>query len=157
MTTNRQTGAVSAEVIAGAIVAAVEIAASPERVFSALTSPEIVNWWVNPGVFDTREWSGEVRVGGRWRASGIARGAPYVLEGEYLEVSPPRRLVHTWHLIGREGKPSIVTYELARTAAGTHLTVQHTGILSADVNKATAIGWEMSLRALERALAAAGA
>jgi hypothetical protein len=51
----------------GSVVASVEIAASPERVFLALASKEIVDWWVRPGVFDTREWSGDVRVGGRWR------------------------------------------------------------------------------------------
>ena len=36
------------------IVASVEIAAPPARVFNALCSAEIVNWWVNPGVFDTQ-------------------------------------------------------------------------------------------------------
>jgi len=61
----------------GSILATVEIAASPERVFQALASEEIVEWWVRPGVFDTREWSGDVRVGGRWRASGLARGKPF--------------------------------------------------------------------------------
>jgi hypothetical protein len=35
-----------------------------ERVFQALASEEIITWWARPGVFDTREWSGEVRVGG---------------------------------------------------------------------------------------------
>jgi uncharacterized protein YndB with AHSA1/START domain len=63
----------------GYVLATVEIGASPERVFQALTSAEIVNWWVRSGVFDTREWVGEVRVGGKWRASGIARGRPYIL------------------------------------------------------------------------------
>src|SRR5262245_24888501 len=85
-----------ADVVDGLIVASVEIARPPERVFQALSTPEITEWWVNPGVFDTREWSGDVRVGGRWSASGIARGAPYTLEGEFLEVDPPRKLVQTW-------------------------------------------------------------
>jgi uncharacterized protein YndB with AHSA1/START domain len=60
----------------GEILATVEIGAPPERVFRALTSQEIVDWWVRPGVFDTREWTGDVRTGGRWRASGVARGQP---------------------------------------------------------------------------------
>ena len=60
-----------ADVIDGLIVASVEIARAPDRVFQALTTPEIIDWWVNPGVFDTREWTGDVRVGGRWKASGI--------------------------------------------------------------------------------------
>ena len=63
-----------ADLVDGCIVACVELATSPERVFLALASPEIIDWWVNPGVFDTREWTADVRVGGQWRASGIARG-----------------------------------------------------------------------------------
>src|SRR5271165_1773500 len=75
------------DLIEGRVVASVEIAAPPERVFQALSSREIVDWWVNPGVFDTREWAGAVQVGGKWRASGIARGKPYTLEGEFLSKS----------------------------------------------------------------------
>src|SRR5713226_6319072 len=82
-----------ADLVDGCIVASVELATTPERVFLALASPEIIDWWVNPGVFDTREWIADVRVGGQWRASGIARGHPYALEGEFLEVDPPRKLV----------------------------------------------------------------
>src|SRR2546430_14479714 len=86
-----------ADVIEGLIVASVEIARTPDRVFQALATREIVDWWVNPGVFDTREWSGDVRVGGEWRASCVARGTPYKMDGEFLEVEPPRKLVQTWH------------------------------------------------------------
>ncbi len=69
---------------------------APERVFQALASKEIVDWWVRPGIFDTRERSGDVRVGGRWRASGLSMGKPYALGGEFLEVDPPRKLIRTW-------------------------------------------------------------
>jgi uncharacterized protein YndB with AHSA1/START domain len=44
-----------ADVIDGLIVATVEIERAPDRVFQALATREIVDWWVNPGVFDTRE------------------------------------------------------------------------------------------------------
>src|SRR5262249_17171862 len=101
-----------ADVVDGLIVASVEIARAPERGFQALASREIIEWGVNPGVFDTREWSGDVRIGGRWRASGIARGAPYTLEGEFLEVDPPRKLVQTWSRLGMDGAPSVLTYLL---------------------------------------------
>src|SRR5260221_217631 len=94
----------------GEILATVEIAAPPERVFRALASKEIIDWWVRSGVFDTREWTGDVRKGGRWRASGVARGQPYVLEGEFLEVQPPTKLVHTWQRVGMPSAPTTVTY-----------------------------------------------
>ncbi|HEY4987932.1 MAG TPA: SRPBCC domain-containing protein, partial [Bradyrhizobium sp.] len=54
------------DLIDGQVVAPVDLATTPERVFQALASQDVVDWWVNPGVFDTREWSGDVRVGGRW-------------------------------------------------------------------------------------------
>src|SRR5258707_7445611 len=101
-----------ADLAEGEILATVEIAAPPERVFRALASKEITDWWVRPGVFDTREWTGDVRVGGRWRASGMANGRAYTIEGEYLEVDPPRKLVHTWQLVGAPAAPSTVTYML---------------------------------------------
>src|SRR4029077_13061541 len=101
-------GRAVADLAEGCILASVEIAAPPERVFRALTTKEIVDWWWRPGVFDTKEWSGDVRVGGRWRASDHAHGQPYVLEGEFLEVDPPRKLVHTWQRAGAPGQPTIV-------------------------------------------------
>src|SRR5260370_15145446 len=102
-------GRAVADLAQGEILATVEIAAPPERVFRALTSKEIVDWWVRPGIFDTREWTGDVRKGGRWRASGVARGQPYTLEGEFLEVQPPTKLVHTWQRAGMPGPPTTVT------------------------------------------------
>ena len=87
----------------GLILASVEIAAPPERIFRALVSREICEWWVRPGVFDTTDWTGDAYVGGRWRASGTDSGRPYVIEGEFLEVDPPRKLVHTWQGIGAPG------------------------------------------------------
>lgn len=141
-----------ADVIDGRIVASVELATTPERVFQALASQEIVDWWVNPGVFDTREWTGDVRVGGRWRASGIARGQPYVLEGEFIEVDPPRRLVQTWHRAGAPGTPSTVTYLLEPIDGGTRLTVHHQDIAAPDQRSNVGAGWRTSLDRLSEIL-----
>jgi uncharacterized protein YndB with AHSA1/START domain len=133
-----------ADVIDGLIVASVEIARTPERVFQALITREIIEWWVNPGVFDTREWTGDVRVGGRWKASGIARGAPYTLGGEFLEVDPPRKLVQTWSRIGMPGDPSVLTYLLEPIAGGTRLTVRHAGIVAPEQRNNMSAGWRTS-------------
>ena len=141
-----------ADVIDGLIVASVEIARTPERVFQAISSREIVDWWVNPGVFDTRKWSGDVRVGGRWRASGIARGAPYALEGEFLEVDPPRKLVQSWQRLGTSDTPSILTYLLEPIAGGTRLTVRHAGIEAPDQRNNIGAGWRTSCDRLSEIL-----
>jgi uncharacterized protein YndB with AHSA1/START domain len=127
------------------VLASVEIAVPRERVFRALSSHEIVDWWVRPGVFDTREWQGDVRVGGTWRASGMSHGNPYALEGEYLEVDPPKRLVHTWRFAGSSESPSTVTYILEETDGGTRLTIRHDGLPTSEACERTSIGWETSL------------
>ena len=132
------------DLVDGSIVASVEIARAPERVFQALASREIIEWWVNPGVFNTREWSGDVRVGGQWSASGVARGAPYTLVGEFLEVDPPRKLVQTWQMKGMPGTPSTVTYMLEKIPGGTRLTVRHAGIAAPEQRTNIGAGWRSS-------------
>ena len=138
-----------ADLDAGHLLASVEVAASPEQVFSALASTAVLDWWVRPGVFDTREWSGEVRVGGRWRASGVGKRGPYVMDGEFLEVEPARQLVHTWNVAGAPGAPTTVTYLLERLDAGTRVTLRHSGFTSREVCLNTCLGWETSFERLE--------
>jgi uncharacterized protein YndB with AHSA1/START domain len=140
------------DVVDGSIVASVEIAKAPERVFQALASREIIEWWVNPGVFDTKEWSGDVRLGGSWRSSGVARGQPYALEGKYLEIDPPRKLVHTWHFVGAPEQASTVTYMLETIPGGTRLTVRHSGIAAEDQRKNVGAGWRSSFDKLTEIL-----
>ena len=142
-----------ADPAAGELLASVEVAASPERVFQALASQEITGWWVRPGVFDTREWSGDMRVGGRWRASGMTRGQPYVQEGEFLEIDSPRRLVHTWDGAGTPDAPSTVAYLVEPFDGGTRVTLRHSGFASRDMCNAFAIGWETSFERLAEFLA----
>ena len=141
-----------ADVEHGSILATVEIPAPSERVFRALASKDITDWWVRPGVFDTREWTGDVRAGGSWRASGVARGRPYALEGEFVEVDAPRALAHTWRVSGAPGASSTVAYLLEPVDGGTRLTLRHSGITSRETCDATAIGWQTSFDRLAELL-----
>lgn len=136
----------------GSVVAYAQIAASPERVFHALISDEITNWWVRPGVFDTREFNADVRAGGRFTASGIGRGQPYTIEGEFTEVDAPRKLSHTWQLAGSPNAPTTVTYVVEPRDGGTHITLRHGGFGSPEAAANTRIGWETSLDALTELL-----
>jgi uncharacterized protein YndB with AHSA1/START domain len=154
MSNTNTTGARAvADLAEGELLASVVLAVPPERVFRALVSEEITNWWIRPGVFDTREWSGDVRVGGRWRAAGLSRGEPYVLEGEFLEIELPRKVVHTLDGAGSPQHLSTVTYLLEPAGEGTRLTLRQTGFLSRDRCEAFAIGWETSFERLAQILA----
>jgi len=144
----RGTARAAADLPEGYLLATVEVPASPERVFDLLASAQVTEWWVRPGVFDTREWTGDVRVGGRWQASGIGGGKRYTLEGEFLAVEPPTKLVHTWHPAGAPGAPSTATYLVEPVDGGTRITLRQSGFSSRDVCVATCIGWETSFRRL---------
>lgn len=139
--------------LGGSAVTSVEVAAPPQRVFDALASKEITQWWVRPGIFDTREWSGEVRSGGRWHASGVGRGQPYSIEGEFLEVRAPEKLVHTWQPVGNAAAQTTVTYELQPTEDGTRVMLHHDGFTSTDACLNTLAGWETSFERLSELFA----
>jgi len=149
--------AVSADcdTVNGTMRLTVDLPASPDRVFRALGSAEITQWWVRPGVFDTREWSGDVRKGGRWTASGIGGGNPYALEGEFTEVDAPRKLAHTWHLVGTPAAPTSVAYKLEPIDGGTRLTLTHEGFTTPEGCTNTCTGWETSFERLAEVLASA--
>lgn len=136
----------------GVILGAVEVPVSPERAFHALTGREVTRWWVNPGVFDTREWEADVRPGGMWRAAGIGRGQPYALEGEFVEVQRPRRLAHSWRSVGGPKQDSTVSYSLDPVPGGTRITLRHEGLKEPMALLRTCVGWETSLEALGKLL-----
>ncbi len=80
------------------VLAEIFIAAPPERVFQAITDPDqLMRWWGQNGLYRTTERSADLRPGGKWSSVGVgADGSQFRVEGEYLEIDPPRRLVHTW-------------------------------------------------------------
>jgi uncharacterized protein YndB with AHSA1/START domain len=80
------------------VEAEIFVAAPPERVFQALTDPnQMPRWWGQQGMYRITEWKADLRPGGKWSSVGVgADGTSFRIEGEYLEVDPPRRLVQTW-------------------------------------------------------------
>jgi uncharacterized protein YndB with AHSA1/START domain len=77
----------------------VYIKATPEAVWDAITRPE---WTERYGYGGRAEY--ELRPGGRYQGltseAMRSMGAPEVaVEGEVVEVDPPRRLVQTWRMV----------------------------------------------------------
>jgi len=81
-----------------AVIAEVFIAAPPARVFQAISDPkQLPRWWGQEGLYYVTKCTMDVRPGGKWRSEGVgADGKTFFVEGEYLEVDPPRILVYTW-------------------------------------------------------------
>jgi uncharacterized protein YndB with AHSA1/START domain len=142
------------DLAAGGVLATVDIAASAERVFRALSDPkELIQWWGSPETYRAHRWDADFRVGGKWRVEGrSATGQPYSASGEFLEITPPRRLVQTWSYdwdAGKNQPPTRLTYTLEDVPGGTRVTVRHEGFASPDDCHSHGAGWERVLRWLE--------
>src|SRR5882724_5801004 len=96
-----------------AVIAEVFIAAPPERVFRAITDPnQMPLWWGQQGMYRVTEWKGDLRPGGKWSSVGVSGdGTSFTVDGEYLEIDPPRLLVHTWIASWRGSIKTVVRWE----------------------------------------------
>ena len=125
-----------------AIVAEVFVAAPPARVFAAITDPaQTAQWWGQKGMYRVTESKGDIRPGGKWSTRGVGDdGTEFTVEGEYLEIDPPRLLVHTWNPSFQILHNTVVRWELeardmhglqhagpARTGTGTMVKLRHSG------------------------------
>jgi uncharacterized protein YndB with AHSA1/START domain len=108
----------------------VYIKATPEAVWKAITDPE---WTERYGYGGRGEY--DMRPGGSYRGltnEGMrAMGAPDVaVDGEVIEVDPPRKLVQTWRMVMDETMAAEgftrLTYEIEAVKGGvTRLTLIH--------------------------------
>jgi uncharacterized protein YndB with AHSA1/START domain len=118
------------------------VAAPPERVFQAITDPnQMPRWWGQSGMYRITDCQVDLRPGGKWHSIGVgADGTPFRVDGEYLEVDPPRLLVHTWKPSFSQIDQTVVRWELEprpvhnlqtrgpqKTGTGTALKLRHTG------------------------------
>lgn len=130
-----------------AVVAEIFIAAPRERIFQALTDPDqAVRWWGQNDKYHLTQFQMDVRVGGKWSCSGSSLNMGNItVEGEFLEVDPPRRLVYTWISSWMPVSTKVV-WELEAQGTGTMLTLTHTGF-AGDANQAKghSIGWSQVL------------
>src|SRR3974390_873715 len=126
---------------ADAVVAEVEIAAPPERVFEALIDRrQVMQWWTSEEC-GIAGFEMERKGSGRWRyeskegtikVNGVTN---FLWEGKVLEYAPPRQLAYTWIANWHEDKkfPTVVRWELTRVGGGTQLKVTHGGLAKEEV------------------------
>lgn len=137
-----------ASVDGGVVKAEIEITAPPERVFKALTNAaELAAWWGAHGMYHTTEWQIDLRPGGKWSTVAInADGSRSTVGGEYLEIDPPRLLVHTWRPSWDDFMETTIRYDLQPTATGTRVLVTHSGFGDrAEQATGTGEGWRRVL------------
>jgi uncharacterized protein YndB with AHSA1/START domain len=101
-----------------------------------------------------QSWS-EPKEGGLYRVEVIPGN---IARGEFLEVEPPRRLVHTWGWEGDDNPvapgSTTIEYDLTPEGEGTRLRVVHSGLPSAEAASSHGHGWDHYFARLS--IAAAG-
>jgi uncharacterized protein YndB with AHSA1/START domain/DNA-binding transcriptional ArsR family regulator len=123
------------------------IKTSPERLWQAITDPEMRSKY-NFGAVVTSAWTQDSRYEGRGQGH-------LILEGENLEVDPPRRLVQSFRALwGDDVKAegtSRVTWEITQVADSCRLVVTHDQ-LREGANEQLYGGWPMILSGLKTLL-----
>jgi uncharacterized protein YndB with AHSA1/START domain len=98
------------------------IRATPEKVFEAITNPEIARrYWGHENVSD---W----RPGSKWEHVRSDAARNVAISGKVVECTPPRRLVMTWANASEfadAAKHSRVTFDVVPYEGQVRLTVTH--------------------------------
>jgi uncharacterized protein YndB with AHSA1/START domain len=152
-----------------AVVVEIDIAASPELIFQALTDrKQLFAWWSKEPSVELTEMKMNARQGGHWQfrwkpVEGIDHGAvgeqlrrngsdEFEAHGEILEYDPPHLLVWSWIANWHEQPthPTIVRWELTPTKDGTRVRVTHSGLSQEHISrKDYTSGWVGVLRLLK--------
>ena len=125
--------------------------APPERVYQAFINPDAMAKWLPPHGFVGHVHEIDARVGGRYKMSftNLSNGQSHSFGGEYLELVPGERIVHT-DVFDDPGLPGTmkVTVTFKRVLVGTEMNVVQEGIPSAIPLEACYLGWQESLTLL---------
>lgn len=132
----------------------IEIDASPEIVFKAISDPdELTNWFPEAVIL-------EPVAGGKTKFTFskdskrtiCAREHDKINEGRVLEFVNNKKLVYTWQPTDEPGFPeTIVTWELEEISKNkTRLTLTHTGFANNDQAKGHSEGWSFFIGELEK-------
>jgi uncharacterized protein YndB with AHSA1/START domain len=128
--------------VAEVLTATVRIGASPADVFPYFIDPALLVQWIG-------EWADlHPEPGGRF-ALDIGKTP---VRGEYVEIEPPRRVVFTWGVAGKDSlPPGSTTVEIVLTADGPDTVVQlfHHDLPAEEFDSHLA-GWTAKLDQLAR-------
>jgi uncharacterized protein YndB with AHSA1/START domain len=141
-----------------AVVAEIQIAAPPERVFKALTDAKELTRWFRSPECPVKFWTMDPRLGGRYgyaheKDSVVVNGASeFECHGEILELDPPHLLVYSWLANWHDDKSqrTVVRWELTPDASGTRVKVTHSGLAQENAaRKDYSGGWPGVLQMLK--------
>lgn len=133
-----------------AIIAEIQIAVPPERVFKALTDAGELKRWFTSQECPAKSWEFDPRIDGAYRyaseqGTNVVNGvSEFLCHGHVTEYEPPRILAYTWYANWHEDSTvrTVVRWELTPTPGGTHVKVTHSGLSDLPVaRKDYSEGW----------------
>jgi uncharacterized protein YndB with AHSA1/START domain len=124
---------------------------TPEKLYRAFLDPEAMVKWLPPHGFTGKVHQMDARVGGRYKMSfkNFSTGNGHSFGGEYLELVPNERIVHT-DVFDDTNLPGQmkVTIVLKKVMVGTELNIVQEGIPDVIPVEACYLGWQESLTLL---------
>jgi len=125
--------------------------AAPERIYRAFLDADAMVKWLPPNGFTGKVHHLHAEVGGTFRMSftNFTTGTSHSFGGEYLELVPDERIVHT----DKFDDPNLAgemrtTVSLKKVFCGTELDIAQEGIPGAIPTEACYLGWQESLTLL---------
>lgn len=132
------------------------IKARPSIVFEAMTRAEgIAHWW-GPDPEPVLHAESDPRPGGRYRVRFLTSdGQEHESSGEFLEVTPPTRVVMSWRWTGGREDPGESRVEIVLRAIpeGTELTFTHAKLHDEESRRSHEQGWTGAFEKLDVYLA----
>jgi glutathione S-transferase len=127
------------------------IRAPRQRVFDAWTKAEEVKAWHAPGPLTVSLAEIDLQPGGAYRIHmREPDGKEHRASGVYLEVDPPKKVVHSWGWDGDHPvKNSTVTLEFFERGDATEVVLTHAGITDAKERVDHQSGWRSIIDKLE--------
>jgi uncharacterized protein YndB with AHSA1/START domain len=125
----------------------------PEKIYRAFTEADAMAKWLPPNGFTCAVHHMEAKTGGSYRMSfrNFTTGLSHAFGGQFLELVPGERLRYTDKFEDPNLPGEIqVTVTLKKVRVGTELTIIQEGIPDAIPVEACYLGWQESLRNLDK-------
>jgi uncharacterized protein YndB with AHSA1/START domain len=124
---------------------------TPERLYKAFLDPQAMVKWLPPNGFTGKVDKMDARVGGSYHMSftNFTTGSSHSFGGEYLELVPGKRIVHTDRFDAGLVGTMTVTIDIKKVSVGTEVNIVQEGVPDAIPAEACYLGWGESLDLLK--------
>jgi uncharacterized protein YndB with AHSA1/START domain len=124
---------------------------TPDRLYKAFITPEALVKWLPPNGFTAKVHSMDARVGGKYKMSftNFTTGSSHSFGGDYLELVPGKRIVHTD--VFDAGPPGTmkVTIDIRKVMVGAEINIVQEGVPDEIPAEMCYLGWGESLDLLK--------